>query len=180
LLKNSDYYIDLQIGKTPITPTPTINNTTKPVEDTIISPTPTNVLITKKEINETMLIPIKDSEDNTITEIDYKLVSYEFRNEIVAGGKLANSIDGREFLIITLEIKNNSENTIDINSRDYLRLSVNNDSWLSPEVHNDPVVIQPLSTKITRVGFIVNTTDDNFSLKLSEIGEEGKTINLQK
>jgi hypothetical protein len=70
---------------------------------------------------------------------------------------------------------------IEINSRDYVRLIVdgNTKEMLAPEIHNDPVEAQAISTKYTRVGFPINTSDKNLVLQVGEINGPKQTIKLE-
>ena len=74
-------------------------------------------------------------------------------------------------MIINLKIINDLNSCVQINTKDYVRLSLNGDKnvWLAPDIHNDPVEVQAISTKLTRVGFAISTSDKNIILRIGEI-----------
>lgn len=123
--------------------------------------------------------PLKSTtlnKDFSFPGISYTLQSAELRNTIILRGERATAITGKMFLIINLKLKNDSNTRLQLNTQDYVRLSVNgSEEWLAPDIHNDPLEIQPISTKLTRLGFAVNTGDTNFRLQAGEIKGE-KTI----
>lgn len=101
------------------------------------------------------------------------------QDEIVIKGQKATAVKGRDFLIVTIKITNPHNQAFKINTKDYVRLSANNTSeWLAPDIHNDPVEVQAISTKITRIGFPVNESDTQFVLQIGEIGGAKETIAL--
>lgn len=123
--------------------------------------------------------PLTDSKGREISKIKYLVENAELRDEIIIKGQRATSVKGRTFLIITLKITNNYEKTVNINTRDYVRLSVNDSpELLAPDIHNDPVEVQAISTKYTRVGFPINTSDTNLVLQVGEINKEKEIIEL--
>ena len=68
---------------------------------------------------------------------------------------------------------------IEIDSKDYVRLSVNNsDEWLAPEIHNDPVEVQAISVKNTRLGFTINAKNESLKLLVGEIDKDKQEIEL--
>lgn len=137
--------------------------------------------LAKLTINREFLFPILDSKGKEIARFTYKLEDAELRNEIVIQGKRKIAITGKTFLLVSLKLKNPTEQRLQINSRDYIRLSVNGnrDELLAPGVHNDPVEIQAISINYSRFGFLVNTSDKNFVLQVGEIGGVKEDIPLK-
>lgn len=122
------------------------------------------------ELNSEYNFPIKDGSGKEITKITYTIQNAQLQNEIVIQGQKATAITGRTFLILNLKIQNNSDSRIQMNARDYVRLSVNGtDEKLAADIHNDPVEVQPISTKYTRVGFPINKSDKDMKLQVGEI-----------
>jgi hypothetical protein len=136
--------------------------------------------IAGQDINREFGFPLKNDKGEEVSRVKYLVEKAELRDEIITGGKRATAVKGRMFLVLILKVTNEYEKPIDINTRDYVRLSVNGNEGelLAPETHNDPVEVQAISTKYTRVGFIVNDTDRDFVLHLGEIQGEKEKINL--
>lgn len=134
-------------------------------------------------LSQDFSFPLIDSKGNNITDIKFVLDSAELRDEIIVKGKRATAIQGRTFLILTVKITNNFTKALEINSKDYFRLITNgkDNDLLAPDIHNDPVVVQPTSTKFTRIGWPINDTDKNIVLMVGEIeGDKTKVeLNLQ-
>lgn len=131
-------------------------------------------------INQEFSFPLKDETDTEVSKIKYTLESAELRSEILVKGQKATAVKGREFLIISLKITNEFSQAIELNTRDYVRLSVNGnrEEWLAPDIHNDPVEIQAASTKMTRIGFPVNTDDKDMLLRIGEIEGDKEEVSL--
>ena len=132
------------------------------------------------ELGREFNFPLKDADGEEVSKIKYFIEKAELRDEIITEGKRATAVKGRIFLILILKISNQYEKPININTRDYIRLSVNGqeEELLAPDTHNDPVEIQAISTKNTRVGFIVNESDKDYILHIGEIKGDKEKINL--
>lgn len=132
------------------------------------------------DVNKEFSFPLKDESGEEVGEIKYLIEKAELRDEIIVNGQKATSIEGRTFLIILLKVGNNYSKSVEINTRDYIRLSVNGnkDEWLAPDIHNDPVEVQAISTKNTRVGFPIYNTDKNLVLRVGEINGDKQEIEL--
>lgn len=122
-------------------------------------------------INREFIFPIKDASGEQVSSLKYTIETAELRDEIIVKGQKATSIKGRIFLILTVKITNDLDKVIQINTRDYVRLIRNGNpgEQLAPDIHNDPVEIQPISTKYTRVGFPINDGDKDLQLQVGEI-----------
>jgi hypothetical protein len=149
-----------------------------------VASTDTRVAIEKAKasqtINQEFAFPLKDDKGKVLTSIKYTVQSAELHDEIIVKGQRASSVKGRTFLIIALKITNEYDKSLDILSKDYIRLIVNGNETepLAPDIHNDPVTVQPISTKYTRVGFPINDTDTNMSLRVGELNGDKQTIAL--
>lgn len=132
-------------------------------------------------IHKDFEFPIKDSSGTVSTTFTYTIQSAQLQDQIIVKGQKATAVTGRIFLIINLKLVNKSKNAIQINTRDYIRLGINgnNKDLLAPDIHNDPVEIQPISTEFTRIGFPVNAQDKSFTLYVGEIDGSKTTIPLK-
>jgi hypothetical protein len=131
------------------------------------------------EINREFTFPVKTADNQEITKIKFAVQKANIGNEIVIKGQKATAVPGRTFLTIDLKITNDYNQSIQINTRDYVRLQVDDkNELLAPDIHNDPVEVQAISTKYTRVGFPVNISDDTFVLQIGEIKGDKQKVDL--
>lgn len=128
-----------------------------------------------KEIGKEIILELGDPEEGRIR---YVLDSAEVLKEIVVKGQRVSAVQGRAFLIFNLKVTNERKNGIQINTRDFVRLSSLGEEWTAPEIHNDPVEVQAISTKFTRIGFPVNEKDRQFKLKIGKIDGDKEEIDL--
>lgn len=131
-------------------------------------------------IGKDLEFPLKNDKGEQVSTIKFTLEKAELRSEIVVKGQRATAVKGRMFLIINLKITNNYDKAIEVDTRDYVRLSVNGreDEWLAPDIHNDPVEVRALSTKYTRVGFPINDSDKQLRLRVGELNGDKEMIEL--
>jgi len=121
--------------------------------------------------------PIVDAAGREVTKISYVIQNAQLQDQIIIQGQTATAISGRTFLILNLKLRNDSSSGIQMSARDYIRLNVNNASdWLAADIHNDPVEVQPISTKFTRLGFPINKADKDFKLQIGEIKGQKTTL----
>lgn len=127
-----------------------------------------------QELNKEIEFPIKDSKGVEQGKLKFTITTAEIRDELVVQGKRRGSVEGRTFLVLNLKVSNPFEKAVEVNTRNYVRLSVNGNEneWLAPDLHNDPVEVQAISTKLTRVAFPINESDKNFVLQIGEIQGE--------
>jgi hypothetical protein len=133
----------------------------------------------QQAINKVMHFPLKDDEGKEVAKLKYEILSSELRNEIIVKGQKAEAVKGRTFLVINIKITNDYDKPVELRARDYIRLVVSGSKEkLAPEIHNDPVEVQALSTKYTRLGFPINDTEKNLTLLVGEIGGKKEEIKL--
>jgi hypothetical protein len=160
-----------------------INKLTKSQTGTVAGTNDQRIDIQKakatEQVNREFLFPLKDANGKVVSKLKYTIQSAELRDEIIIKGQKATAVQGRTFLILNLKITNDYNKSVQINARDYIRLISNNSSEkLAPDIHNDPVEVQAISTKLTRVGFPISDTDINLALQVGEIDGKKDLIKL--
>lgn len=132
-----------------------------------------------QKLNKVYNFPLKDQTGKEVSKFNYEVLDVELRDEIIVKGQRASAVKGRTFLIVNLKITNNYDKNIQLNVKDFMRLSVGSSTEkLAPDIHNDPVDVQAISTKYTRVGFPINDTDKNLTIQIGEISGNKETIKL--
>lgn len=131
-------------------------------------------------LNREFKFPLKDEKGKEVGKLSYLIESAELRKQIIVKGKRATAIDGRMFLIINIKIINSLSSGLEINSRDYIRVTVNGDEkeLFAPDIHNDPVEVQAISTKNSRLGLTINDGDRDIKLQVGEINGKKEIISL--
>jgi len=133
-----------------------------------------------QKLNKEFSFPLKNDAGKEVSKVKYQIESAEIRDELVVKGQRARSIKGREFLVLNIKFTNDFNQPIDITSRDYVRLIVNDTKErIAADIHNDPIQVQPISTKTTRLAFPINEKDDNLKIQVGEINGKKEVITLQ-
>ena len=111
----------------------------------------------QKQINHELQIPIKNNKGEEVTKIKYQIQNAEIRDEILVKGKRATAVSGRVFLILNIKLINDYNKAIEVNTKDFIRLSVgDNKELFAASIHNDPLSLQPLSVQTSRICFSIN------------------------
>lgn len=128
-----------------------------------------------QKLNKELSFPIKNAEGEEVAKVRYQIESAELYDTIIVKGQRARAVKGRTFLVINLKITNGFNQGIEINTRDYLRLSTNDGKEkLAADIHNDPLKVQAESTKPTRIGFAINESEKNVILYFGELNADKK------
>lgn len=131
-------------------------------------------------LNKEFSFPIKDGKGEEITRLKYTIESAELRDEIIVQGKRLTPVKGKTNLVLQIKISNSYNKGIEVNTKDFVRLSVNKNTkeWLASNIHNDPVTVQAISTQPTRLGFFISDQDKNLVLQVGEINGRKKLLPL--
>jgi len=154
-----------------------VNNSNNSAENS--RPLPATTLA-KQELNKKFNFPLKNEKGKKVGELTYKIETAELQDSIIVKGQRARAVKGRIFLILNIKIINDNSQGVQINSKDYVRLSVNNQNeWIAADIHNDPVEVQAISTKLTRLGFPINEISSSLRLQIGEIDGIKEIIQLK-
>lgn len=140
-----------------------------------------NSVISEKYMGKDIKIPLTNEEGEEVDSLTMRIENVELRDEIIVQGQKATSVAGRGFLVVNLKLVNRLEQGVEVNTKDYIRLGKAGQEeaeWLAPDIHNDPVLIQAISTKPTRVAFPVNIEDKQYVLQVGEIAGEKERLEI--
>lgn len=132
-----------------------------------------------KAIDREFSFVVYDKNKELADPIRYIIDTVQLTDQIIIQGQRATAVKGRKFLIVNLKLINDSEQSLFLNTRNYVRVQPEgSQDKLAPEIHNDTVEVQPLSTKLTRIGLPVDETDKNFILFVGELDKDKEQINI--
>lgn len=135
--------------------------------------------VAQQILNRSFNFPLRDAQGKEVSQLKYEIQNAELRDEIVVKGQRATAVQGRTFLILNLKITNNYDKSIQLNSKDYVRLTVGNSTeQLAADIHNDPVDVQAISTKYTRLGFPIDDNEKSLTIQVGEITGKKEQIKL--
>lgn len=136
--------------------------------------------VATETLNKTFQFPLKDATGKTVSNINYEIQSAEFDNQIIIKGQMATAVAGKTFLVLNLKINNTYDKAVQLNTRDYVRLIVNGNKneKLAADIHNDPVDVEAISTKFTRLGFPVSSNAKTLTLEVGQIDGSKQTVKL--
>ena len=135
-------------------------------------------ILSQKNINKSFSFDL--SSDTNKQTFTYTIQSATTQKEIILKGERADAVQGKAFFIVNLAITNPSDKEITITSRNYIRLQINkNADLLAADIHNDPVIIQPISTKYTRLGFTIDDAAHDFTLLVGALDQKKTPINVK-
>ena len=122
-------------------------------------------------------VPIR-KEDGTETpdKLIINLTTAEASKRILIQGKPATSRDTKTFILINFEVENSTSNQLTVRPVDFIRLTDTEGRTFAPDVHNNDVVVEPISIKKTRVGFVVDENQKEFKFLVGEINGEKKEV----
>lgn len=133
------------------------------------------------DLNKNFAFPLRDEDAKEVGRFNFIIENAELKKQIIVQGKRATAVNGRVFLVFNLKIENDLKYPMGLPTRNYIRVIVNNNNeLLAPDIHNDPVEVQPFSTKYTRLALAIDEKDAEKTVKV-QVGEiEGskQTIDL--
>lgn len=152
------------------------------VADTMVSTTDEFAVADAKkaqDIQRDFEFSIKNTEAEEVGKMKYTIEKVEIRDEIIVKGQKATSIPGRTFLVLTIKITNNLDYRLQINTRDYVRLAINDtEERLEFTIHNDPVEIGAISTRPTRLAIPIDDANQKLTLYVGEITGEKQAVDI--
>lgn len=120
----------------------------------------------------------RDKAGNDAGDLVFRIPKIELTKEVLVQGRPANAKGGKAFLVLNIEIDNADVEKRYIAPVDVIRLLEENGKKFAPDIHSNVVEIQPISTKITRVGFVVPEDKRDFHLQIGELDGDKQSLDI--
>lgn len=111
-------------------------------------------------------------------KIKFIITEAELKDEIKVKGETRQAKEGQIYLILRIELQNDSPDRLAIISSKYVRLVGLENKKFSPDFHNAMVAVDPLSVRRDIVSFIVNKDSKNFNFQVGELEGEKQSIEI--
>ena len=131
-------------------------------------------------VNRKFEVPIK-TKDGTETgeKLGITITNVEKTPNILIQNKPAKTKEGKTFLVINIEIQNDTKKQLNVRPVDMVRLIGEDGRNYAPDVHNNEVPAEPVSLKKTRVGYVVDEGQNKFKLLIGEVRATQETIEIE-
>lgn len=113
-------------------------------------------------------------------KIKFKIAKTEKTNQVLVQNQIFTAKNNKLFLIVNLELTNDSTTPLNILPGDLVRMSVDDDKTtkFAPDLHNNLVPVAAISTKLDRLGFVIPDNVNSYTLYIGEIDGKKEEINL--
>lgn len=111
-------------------------------------------------------------------KIKFVISEAELKKDIKVKGEERKANSGQNYLILRLELQNDSSDRLAIISNKYIRLIGSDNKKYSPDFHNAMVAIDPLSVRRDLVAYIVNEDSKNFTFQVGELEGTKQSIEI--
>lgn len=126
-------------------------------------------------------IPIVDDQGRFSVKhekIKFILTEAEIKEDIKVKGEDRKAKEGQNYLILRIELQNDSPNRLAIISNKYVRLIGLDEKKYSPDFHNAMVAIDPLSVRRDLVAYIINKDSKSFKFQVGDLEGEKQMIEI--
>lgn len=130
-------------------------------------------------VNKRFEIPIKNKDGSQTGEkLGITITTIEKTREILIKNSPAKTKNGKIFLILNIEIQNDTKKQLSVRPVDMVRLIGDDGRSYAPEVHNNAVTAEPVSLRKTKVGYVVEETKNSFKLFVGEVRGQQEPIEV--
>ena len=128
-------------------------------------------------INRTFEFSFKDPQNKPIN-LKFTLLSAKKVRLVATKGEPIESPTGKEFLVLSLELQNDSKYPLKVNSQDFVRLVGENEKKFAADFYNGSLDVSAISVKRDEMAFMVPKDTNNFKLLVGEIDKEKQEVEI--
>ncbi len=132
---------------------------------------------TTSAINRTWEFPSTDrSAAATTTKLTFSITNLEKTNQIYVKNKPIRTTADKRFLVVSLELKNDTDKRVYFYSSDYVRLVSADGKKFEADFKNPRFEVAPFSTKKDKLAFLIAPDGKSLELQIGEISGKVDTI----
>lgn len=130
-------------------------------------------------VNRRFEIPIKNKDGSETGErLGITITTIEKTQNILIKNSPAKTKNGKTFLVLNIEIQNDTKKQLTVRPVDMVRLIGDDGRSYAPDVHNNDVGVEAVSLRKTRVGYVVDESKKNFKLLIGEVRGQQEAIEI--
>lgn len=130
-------------------------------------------------VNKSFDVPIKNSDGKpTGQDLKITITSVGESDSILIQNKPAKTKNGKTFLLINMEIQNDTKSELKIKPVDMVRLVGTDGKTYAADVYNNDVSAEAVSLRKTRIGYVVDKSQRTFRLLIGEVRGEQSPIDV--
>jgi len=113
-------------------------------------------------------------------KIKFKISRVEKTNQVMVQDKTFTARNDKLFLIVNLDLTNDSTTPLNILPGDLVRLTIgdNAETKYAPDLHNNLVPVAAISTRVDRIGFVISQTEKKFKLLVGVIDGKKEEVDI--
>ena len=129
------------------------------------------------QANKTWTFPTTDRAGTAITtKLTFSVTTIEKTNQIYVKNKPIRTTPEKRFLVVSLELKNDTDKRVYFYSSDFVRLATSEGKKFEADFKNPRFEVAPFSTKKDKLAFLVANEGSTFELQIGEIAGAKDTI----
>lgn len=133
------------------------------------------------QIGQTYEFVGRDENGNpTEATLPLTFISATKKDSVNIQGQKATAKNGKVFLLLDFEVKNDTSETYYLLPVDLIRLWQNEETKIAPSVHQGRLEVRPIASKFSNLGFVIEEKQKEFQFEVGEIDGEksGLTVSF--
>ncbi len=150
-----------------------VNHASRTANNTVISSG------SQTSLAKSFNVPIRDKDGKeTGTDLKVNVTTLERTDSLVYNGSPLTARAGKDFLVISLQVENSTNNRLTVRPVDFARLVGADGKNYAADLQIDPVTVEPLSTKKARTIYIVDKSQKSFKFLIGDVRGSQESVNV--
>lgn len=142
--------------------------------------TPFQLETKSSQANKTWTFAATDRAGTAIpAKLTFIVTTVEKTNQIYVKNKPIRTTADKRFLVVSLELKNDTDKRVYFYSSDFVRLAAADGKKFEADFKNPRFEVAPFSTKKDKLAFLVDADQKSFDLQIGEVAGTRESLPIQ-